>query len=277
MNFRKINCMILLLIVGIVSAVQAQTSAIYHYGTSNQLIEVRHSDCTVISYAYDKNGNRTERIVEPCPVISGYVLTPEELGIGGVVLNGLPGNPSTDSSGFYSVQVEPGWSGTVAPQKEDYSFEPLERSYENLTGDRANQNYTGTLPQYTLTVEVLGEGTVEGDGGIDCPGVCRQTFDKHTQVSFSALPAEGYRFERCPQAACSEDGNCTVTILEDTTVTVTFAEAPPATPTPIVTPDPTATPDPNVTPEPVPEPGTIVLLGLGLLGLLRLVIRRPKR
>ena len=215
--------------------------------------------------------------MQPCPKISGYVLTPEAFGIAGVVLNGLPGNPSTDNTGFYSVQVEPSWSGMVTPQKEDYTFEPVECSYENLTVDQTMQNYTGVLPQYTLTVEISGEGRVEGDGGIDCPDVCSQTFDKNTIVTFSALPADGFIFDNCPEAQCNDTGDCSLKIMDDSTITVAFIPDPTITPTPTEAPKPTPTPSGTSTPDPVPEPGTMILLGLGLIGLLGLRARAKKK
>ena len=46
--------------------------------------------------------------------ISGQV-TYNGLGLPGVVLEGLPGNPQTDATGHYSARVENGWSGTACP------------------------------------------------------------------------------------------------------------------------------------------------------------------
>ncbi len=250
----------------------------YQYNPANQLMVVQHSACTNITYTYDANGNRTERIVQPCPEISGYILDDTGTGIADVRLQGFPGSPVTGPGGIYSVKVAPGWSGIVTPQKEDYSFEPVERSYENLTSDRTDQNYIGTLPQYTLTVEIDGKGRVEGDGEIDCPGVCSQTFDKDTLVLFSAIADAGYRFDSSSAGQCNAVGDCSLTLTEDTTIIITFVEDPDITPTP----NPDATPNPDGTPMPdpsavVPEPGTIILLGLGLLGLLGFAKRRSRK
>ena len=46
-----------------------------------------------------------------------------------VVMNGLPGNPTTDASGNYSAQVPSGWSGAVTPTLSGYTFSPPSRSY----------------------------------------------------------------------------------------------------------------------------------------------------
>jgi len=63
-------------------------------------------------------------------------------GLSGVVMNGLPGNPSTDASGYYSVIVEHGWSGTVTPTKLHYTFTPPSRTYSNLSSNQVNQDYS---------------------------------------------------------------------------------------------------------------------------------------
>ena len=102
-----------------------------------------------------------------CPkhMISGYVRTSGGSGISGVVMNGLPGNPSTNSSGYYSAEVEHGWSGTVTPQKSGWTFDPPSRSYSNVTSDQTNQNYTGTPGAHTIS------GYVRTSGGSGISGV----------------------------------------------------------------------------------------------------------
>lgn len=264
MHITKVVMVIYMVMLGVVSSTWAQITT-YQYSSTNQLVKMQQADCTHITYTYDANGNRTERIVQPCPEISGAVVDADGNGIEGVALQGLPGNPTTGITGFYNVQVEPGWSGAVTPQKADYSFEPLERTYTNLAADQSEQNYIGVLPRYTLTIEIVGKGTVSGDGGLECPDLCSQEFDKHTLVAFSALPAEGFVFESCTQAECDASGYGSLTITADTTVTVTFVPDPTITPTPTQPPGPTPTP---TAPKPVPEPGTMLLLGIGLLALL---------
>jgi hypothetical protein len=60
----------------------------------------------------------------------------------GVWMYGLPGNPRTNSSGIYAGYVPDGWSGTVTPDLAGYSFNPLSRSYTNVTADQPGQDYT---------------------------------------------------------------------------------------------------------------------------------------
>jgi len=274
MNLTKTFNLLIFLIFGFTLLASAQT-ATYQHNAANQLLEARYAECTIVSYAYDANGNRTERIVQPCPEISGSVLTPDGAAIADVVLTGLPGSPKTDGAGFYRVKVQPGWSGAVVPQKTDYTFTPVNRTYANLTVNQTEQNYIGVLPQYTLTVQIVGSGAVSDDNGLNCPDACTQTVDKHTIVTFSAVPAAGYILDSVTNAECSETGgNCVVTITQDTTVVVTFIADPTITPTPIITPTPGGTP--TVIPTPTPEPGMFILFGLGLLGLFALKRRIKK-
>ncbi len=66
--------------------------------------------------------------------VSGRVLL-DGSGVAGAELAGLPGNPSTDSTGYYCVPVPDGWSGTVTPSKPGHVFEPPSRTLSNLTSD----------------------------------------------------------------------------------------------------------------------------------------------
>ncbi len=72
-------------------------------------------------------------------------------GAGGVELHGLPSNPVTDEQGSYSCIVEFGWSGTVEPVKEGYTFRPPQRSYSVVTSDLDNQNYSMVPIQLTIS------------------------------------------------------------------------------------------------------------------------------
>src|SRR4030042_117500 len=72
-------------------------------------------------------------------------------GVPGVLMKGLPGNPVTDQNGIYSVKVERGWRGSVTPVKEGYIFGPPSMIYENLDGDRINDDYTASVITYTIT------------------------------------------------------------------------------------------------------------------------------
>lgn len=67
--------------------------------------------------------------------ISGTVGMPD------VILQGMPGEPLTDSRGQYRATVEYGWSGTVTPRRDGCQFEPPSRTYRNIIEDLSNQDY----------------------------------------------------------------------------------------------------------------------------------------
>ncbi|MBW8002022.1 MAG: hypothetical protein FVQ80_08360 [Planctomycetes bacterium] len=84
-------------------------------------------------------------------IISGSV------GMGGVVMEGLPGNPVTTEKGFYMARVEYGFSGTVTPVKKGCVFKPSKRLYNRVASDHPN-DYTTRL----LTFSVSGTVTYDG-------------------------------------------------------------------------------------------------------------------
>ncbi|MBA7651284.1 hypothetical protein ES703_59101 [subsurface metagenome] len=79
-------------------------------------------------------------------------------GVEGVVMNGLPSNPTTGRNGIYSATVEYGWNGTVRPTKNGYTFEPAELPYSDLISAQANQDYTANVMTFTIS------GTAGMDG-----------------------------------------------------------------------------------------------------------------
>jgi len=110
--------------------------------------------------------------------ISGHVniaATSQEIntqgGLVGTILNGLPGNPRTDLSGFYSANVDFGWTGAATPAKSGYSFSPINRSYFYLQSDQGNQDYTASVDSYTISGTVtLGGNPLMGVVMAGLPG-----------------------------------------------------------------------------------------------------------
>jgi hypothetical protein len=90
--------------------------------------------------------------------ISGTV-TESGLGLANVILNGLPGNPLTDASGDYNVDVPAEWSGTCIPTLSGYLFHPSSRAYTFVLSNQANHDYTATIsPILSGTVTYNGSG-----------------------------------------------------------------------------------------------------------------------
>jgi hypothetical protein len=77
-------------------------------------------------------------------LIAGCVFTSDDDPISGVVMTGLPDPPTTDSNGCYIAEVNPGWFGTVRPQKASHIFEPTEREYSSVTSDMPSEDYLAT-------------------------------------------------------------------------------------------------------------------------------------
>jgi type II secretory pathway component GspD/PulD (secretin) len=73
------------------------------------------------------------------------------VGVEGVVMNGLPGNPVSIQGGIYNVKVKYGWNGTVTPKKEGYEFSPNYMDYSNVTQAQSNQDYSSAALTYVIS------------------------------------------------------------------------------------------------------------------------------
>lgn len=73
--------------------------------------------------------------------VSGRITGNEGLVIANVVLSGFPSAVVTDETGNYMGEVPAGWTGTVTPVLEGYSFDPEERSYNNVQENIINHDY----------------------------------------------------------------------------------------------------------------------------------------
>lgn len=78
------------------------------------------------------------------PIEESPVTISGNIGLPGVTLVGLPGNPQTDHNGVYSVEVPYGWAGLVRPLREGFTFQPTSRQYTKMRTDQNNQDYTVT-------------------------------------------------------------------------------------------------------------------------------------
>ncbi|MCP4107899.1 MAG: hypothetical protein GY749_20535 [Desulfobacteraceae bacterium] len=91
--------------------------------------------------------------------ISGYVKDLNNNAVSDAILSfSNSGSVTTDSSGYYSVSVYTGWTGEATPFKNGYVFTPPNRSYTNLTSDRADENYVAKVEHYTVHTISLTKG-----------------------------------------------------------------------------------------------------------------------
>jgi uncharacterized repeat protein (TIGR02543 family) len=137
-------------------------------------------------------------------------------GLNGVVMDGLPGDPTTDASGNYTATVADGFSGTVTPTMAGYSFSPSSRDYTNVTSDQLDQNYTASIIQHTLTI-------VAGSNGTTSPTAGTSTHDYGTQVQVTATPDSGYQFSGWTGDASGTTNPITITMDADKSITASFS------------------------------------------------------
>ena len=79
-----------------------------------------------------------------------YLTISGNAGIDGATMNyGHSLFTVADSNGNYSIKVLPGWSGTVIPSKQGYSFNPTKKDYTDVQSNKTGQNYSATTTTYT--------------------------------------------------------------------------------------------------------------------------------
>ena len=89
-------------------------------------------------------------------VIAGYIVEPDgNTPVAEVVISTGDRNSVTDSNGYYQLWVNYGWSGTVTPEKEGYTFEPNSSIYTNITNDYYDVNYAATLSTFVISGYIL--------------------------------------------------------------------------------------------------------------------------
>jgi uncharacterized repeat protein (TIGR01451 family) len=90
-------------------------------------------------------------------VIAGTV-TFNGVGLSGVAMSGLPGDPETDPGGAYSAIVPFQWSGTVTPSLTGYEFTPTSRTYDRVGMSRLDENYTAVPETFIISGRIT-QGT----------------------------------------------------------------------------------------------------------------------
>jgi lysophospholipase L1-like esterase len=90
-------------------------------------------------YAVDQNYTGDELGYK----ISGFFRNECDAPIEGVEVDANNGGSedTTDSAGYYEIWVYSGWSGTVTPARQHYTFDPNFRSYIDVMADQPDQNF----------------------------------------------------------------------------------------------------------------------------------------
>ena len=79
------------------------------------------------------------------------------VGLSGVLMQGLPGRVTSGPDGAYSVDVPFKWSGTVTPMKDGYTFEPANIEYKDVRESATTENYVAMVKQYTVSGRVMSD------------------------------------------------------------------------------------------------------------------------
>ncbi|MHC4343427.1 MAG: hypothetical protein ACYSUP_01930, partial [Planctomycetota bacterium] len=105
------------------------------------------------------------------PRISGYVTEATGGPAVGVTVSADAGGGSdtTDAAGYYEITVPYNWSGMATPDKAAWGFDPLSRTYSNVTADETSQDYTAFQPVIS--------GYVTDANGAACEGFVVATDD----------------------------------------------------------------------------------------------------
>ena len=151
--------------------------------------------------------------------ISGYVRTSSGNGFSGVTVtfdNG-GGTDTTNSSGYYSREVTYGWSGTVTPTKDDYSFIPISRSYSNVTSNQSNQDYSEKAESnlLSITISIVGSGNIEIDPDKD-------SYPEGSLITLTATANSRWVFSEWSGELDSSDNPERISINSDMTITAVF-------------------------------------------------------
>ncbi len=99
---------------------------------------------------------------DPAWYFSGRITEANGTPVSAVTLtNSQGGSTVTNDQGYYTLAIKEGWFGTVAPGKAGYSFGPVNWSYDNISGDHPNQDFTAGWNIY-----ISGSIKDESDQGI---------------------------------------------------------------------------------------------------------------
>jgi parallel beta-helix repeat protein len=105
--------------------------------------------------------------------LSGQVTQADNSGLDGVTLSRSDGGSSvvTANGGSYSLTVPSGWSGQLTPSYSNGSFDPVSRSYSNVSANQSGQDFRWTAPAPTPTpptsFTLAGRVTQADNSGLD--------------------------------------------------------------------------------------------------------------
>lgn len=161
--------------------------------------------------------------------ISGTILDDEDdpiENISVVASGGHSQTVNTNSSGqFTFTGVQEGTENiTITPTSSSYNFTPSSRNVNGpVNSDVTDQNFSGELITYTLTVFVSGDGSVEVDG---TPYSTPVSVPGGTSVDVTGIPDSGWEFSNWSGDLSSSDASDTILMDDDKEITANFNPEP---------------------------------------------------
>ncbi len=135
------------------------------------------------TYSFTATGSRT--LVANLSLNSYRIAGNTDVGNVNISWTGGAGTIS-NSDGDYSFNVSHGWSGTVTPSKVGYTFSPESNSYNNLSSNSTNQNFTAIV-NITANVNPENAGTISGLNTLG-------DYNYNETVNLTANANFGYKF-----------------------------------------------------------------------------------
>jgi hypothetical protein len=147
---------------------------------------------------------------------------------------GAVANCAPHSTGSFHVSDDPrdlmyagSWDMSrmmIDPGGDDYWGPSVPAGCLNLANAPYNQYFE---PEASLSVTTGAGGTVDvGPGSRSCPpGTCTFKYQPRTPVTLSSIANRGYRFQGW-SGDCTGEGDCSLTMTTDKSVTATFVQIP---------------------------------------------------
>jgi hypothetical protein len=200
-------------------------------GSGNNAVEITMTGasglCTILfNQAGDSNYFAASEVTESVTATSFYISG--NTGMGGVTLSFTGGaDVVSGSDGAYSIAVPYGWSGSVIPSKEGYSFDPAQRSYTDVVENKTGQDFTAAPVTYTLSGNTgVGDVTLSFTGGTDVVSGVDGSYEITVPYGWSGsvIPSkEGYTFDPASRAYTDVKENKSAQDFTPTAITLTIS------------------------------------------------------
>ena len=120
----------------------------------------RRGNLAVLQHITNAGIRLAQTIVSEGPELSGAVTDSDGQPLAGVQLSGFSRNVQTDATGRFNTTEASGWSGTITPVLQGYTFTPENLEVTNLTSPVIDLNFTATFSGNYLI-----RGTIKDDSG----------------------------------------------------------------------------------------------------------------